>query len=458
MKRNMHRVIYKSNKKQCGTKNEDMKPEDIFNKLLSTINKVIENPDPIRKRHHTEFIDKCDAIHFKQICESLNPTDDIHNQIKSIITKKYIKKKENIHSTYTSTLRTLNTKSITDLTINFPNGETFKCLKMIIQKIPYFDMMIKDCDDTTPIILTDNYNDFMVLMELLYQSVHFTGITENVVDVLLLSDKYLMTDDLNPLMFFFKENVNAIIKYLIDNNEFDKILSVYKYFNDMTYDETYGTPRDIVKSLYNINFGEFMFNIDNWNLKFNEDVIIRVITQTARYDLLNIINVSPLKILKLLSHIDIKNNTYDRLGRYSHTHQSALIHAPSHLTTVYDDAIVIASYYPNFEYTIYEKVKCRFSAIDDNSNAINFSFTQYCPEPLTIGTKFVINDNINTDNHHTLTKILKIKGDKIVDVQDADDFAGFGSCKFILHFDKPVRLKTYTCIWSVENGGHVIDI
>lgn len=457
MKRNMHRVIYRSHKKHCGDDNKhkkiDLTPDDIFNKMLTTINKIINNPASIRQRHPSEFIDKHDAIHFKQICESLNPTDDKHNQIKSIIINQYATK--DIHKRYTQTLQTLHNDTITDLTINFPNGETFKCLKMIIQKIPYFDMIIRDCVVDDSIILNDSYEYVMVIMNMLYQNEYFKGTIENIVDVLLLSDKYLMLTDLVPLLDFFNKNVNDIIKYLIDNNEFDKILSVYKYFDNANPN---GTPKYMSYSLYKINLGEFMFNIDNWNKKFDNDIIIKVITQTKRYDLLNILNVNPLKILKLLSNIDLKNNTYFKLGKYAHTNSSELHYGLPIQNSIYDNVIVITSYYPKFEYTIYERVRCVFENVENN--IINFNFTKYCPDALPIGSRLIIDTNLNTNNYHTITKIIKCHDGQCIEVQEADDFGGFNHSPFpyILHFDKPVEKLHNTNIWTMEKGEHIIDI
>jgi hypothetical protein len=247
--------------------------EEAFDCIMQVIDKNIPSPITEKTNHISNM------LHFKNICNSLNPNDEGHNKIKSVMTILYLAR-YSITDIYEETLKTIANESITDFTINFPNDKSIKCLKAIIQQIPYFDMMIKDCGITDTIVLDDDYDNVMTIINLLHNIKSFKVEIDNAIDVLLLTDKYLMVDNLGMLITGIENNISPIMNNLKDTNDNDKILSLYKYFNDALKNDDfkrYSNIKTILNHIHRQNLGETMFLIEHWDKKFNVTAIIDVI-------------------------------------------------------------------------------------------------------------------------------------------------------------------------------------
>lgn len=429
-----------------------LSPEESFKNILNLIDGEISTNINKKTNHLSNM------IHFKNMCNSLNPNDDMHNKIKNIMIIQY-KTHSSLIDIYDEILYTIGNEQITDFTINFPNDKSIKCLKMVIQKIPYFDMMIKDCDITDTITLNDDYDNVMTIIKLLYNSKSFTMEIKNITDTLLLTDKYLMVDNLERLMNYVEKYSHDILRHLIKTKDTDKILALYKYFSDaLTNDnfKKYFNIQIIINNIHKFDLGEYIFLIDNWDTKFDGADILNAIKQTSKYEFLNILKISPLEIIGSLKDIDFSNNIYYKIRKQIYS-QGAQLTYNNNMFSMHDANVInITSYYPKFSYTSYNKNCGTYNKISDN--CINYRFTSHSPNPLPIGTKILIDTNISNKELYTITKIIKYNNDKKMEVQDADWYGLYSPVKYEIYFDKPIAVPNYSRFWVVESSEHDIKI
>lgn len=434
-----------------------LSPDEKFNITKQNINDDITIHKTGTKHYNKTKYN--DLIHFKLMCNSLNPNINVHNKIKRQIIMNYTVYP---HKIYTGLLQNIYEKGLTDFTINFISGQSFKCMKMIIQIIPYFDMMFNECDIQDTVTITDDYECVMIIMRLLHYNVdnlaklvcydNIIGLgIENCIDVLLIADKYLMANNMDILILFIKNNINDIIEYFINNNNNDKILLLEQLMCIMiANDNYYHDICQIKTTIYQTNFGEFIFKFNNWNKKFYDFVIFNVIKESKKYDLLNILHTSPLKNVMLLDEIDFSSNIYYEL--YKHQYQNHSYLSSDTLPPKNDNSIIISSYYPILKYTCYDMIKCRISKFENYY--VDICLNEHFICNISVGTKIIIGDVTNTE-YHTITKIIKYSEDQKIEIPHLYHISYPKQINYELHFDKQIHHSSK--LWKLTTYEYKIN-
>lgn len=461
---NIDKIINNTLQKQI---NNNLSLDDKFNIVLLNINKSIDIYLNQRYSYITET-EYDNYVHFKHLCESLNTSNNTYIKIKHQIAVNYI---ANSHKIYVGLLKDIYNASLSDFTINFLNepSQSFKCLKIIIQKIPYFDMMINDCNITDSMTIIDNYDTAMILMKLLYfnipcdntfeQHSKIVNITnENVIDVLLLTDKYLVTNYVNALIVFIKKNIMNIIRWLLDNNKIDKLVLLEQILCNIVTNNIYHECgiQNIINIIYDTKLGEHVFMFNNWENKFSGHVLLDAIKITNQYDLLDKVpDISPLNIVSFLNRVDYESNIYYKISKCVYKNKSMIFYTYPELEIRNDNFVVITNYYPKFTYVKYSVIKGKITKISDNG--IHLKFHDYMTYSIPIGTKIIFNVEMETKKY-TINKIIKYSYDYKIDVPHLYHHGLNEKIKYEIYFDEPIETPIKSNIWMVESYEHDIKI
>jgi hypothetical protein len=425
--------------------------DDIFENIILTLNHILtsdEQKQIINPDYKT-------TLHLKQICESLTESNEVNAKIKSIIVDiwyhNYV-----VSTTYQRILKKLFDETIYDFTIKFPDGKFINCLKVVIQKIPYFEIAIKDYNFTDSMILDDNYCHVTTLIKMVYMDnvIDDMPFVEDAIDIVILGDKYLMSNDMAPLLKFIYE--------MCDNKKFiridiDKLLMLHVILTNLSHDQKFihtDTVNRMLHVIHNTDLGENIFKFENYDTLFNHTNIINAIKITKKYELLNSLSgIEPLTIISFLIDINFKSNIYYKLKKQAYAYNMGIIYKlPSTLSS---SCIVIHNYYPNFNYTLYFRIKASIKLCEFG---IELEFdNNYNSKCIKLNDKIIIGTDSKVQPY-TITKIFKYHNGQKVEIDNANHYIHYPKITYEIYFDRPVEMPCNGNIYVVKDCEHLIEL
>jgi hypothetical protein len=364
--------------------------KELINKKPYVYENFIVNEHNRKINIFNNFVDSLDVNIIKQneiktFCGGLQDNNDTHLIIKYIIAK-------NTHD-FTLTLSEILNNDLTDFTICFSDGVKIQCLKPLLKLIPYFLIIFGDFDEfKTDMELNIKSDIASIVLKLLYkQDISQLIIVENFCEIIKLMDLWLMEIYVGPILKYMANSASDIISYLIQGEKYDDILMLEDKFN--SWFET---------KIYGYDYGDKIFIFNNWQLKFSDDIKMKAIQISKKYELFNVAAIDPFKVLLFLITLD-PSKTLDIVLRMKRATNSKVfykevgdcnnnLNSPDHPKMV----AVIDEYYPIFKVKIYTKTCIRF---DDGCYEVTnrkdiFSITHNFMD-IYVGRKILIGDNFN---------------------------------------------------------------
>jgi hypothetical protein len=408
--------------------NEHDKKINMFNKFLKIFNK--NNPNS----------------KLLPFYNSLDNTE-LHLVIKYIIVKYYQIKPENMTK---KIMKDILNNDLTDFTINFPDGTSFKCLKVLLKTINYFSMIFNDFKELHNCIdLNVNHVIATIVLNLLYeQNVTQSVTVENFIEIIKLMDMWLMnTCYLKNLLPFIENNIEQITKFLSENEKFNDILILVKYL------EKSRKMKHIVKIIFKYDFKDKIFMFDSWPLNFNDEQKIQAIRSSGKFELLNVAQIDPHKVIDFLSEFnDVSILETISIMKYS----DGPVYFKQVPNSKPDGQIemmaIIDEYYPHFKVTLFTKSdikRCENNSYNYHKTNNVFSHTHPLKD-ISINTHILIGDNIkliyNDPSHeYYYTCFTKNINDKTIKCQKLS-FKMFH--KYILEANKNIDKIGH--IWTIN--------
>jgi len=416
----------------------------------------------------------CIHNQFKILCDSIKIDTPINNKIKDIILKSIgnlaiANKVVKISYMYEIIKYEIYKNCLTDFLLISAddNSKTFPCLKAIIQTIPYFDMLIKDCQQNDNSVIIDDFDLTVYLIKILCNITHnfptnantfsynYVDIfdSNNYVEMFELMDKYLMKDHFYIMINYGYEYIKNIAQQLVDQNKFDKIQLLYRILNNIINDETFKNTnididieirnnqgglgiyymnkdivlaaKEIIKKIFQLDLGEHIFDFDDWQNLFKDEYKLRTIHRLGNYELLNIMNIKPelvigylamlnfsnIKpelVIEYLAMLNFSNNNYTDIFDTMNMHNSRLIFGSNNIKTL-QNVIIIDSYYPILKYTKITRLPVKILNNTGNYVTIEFLMNNLV---INIEDNIIFGDNILNDKYKVKSIVKCVRGEK----------------------------------------------
>lgn len=256
--------------------------------------------------------------YFSILCSSLDSNNDVHMSIKEIIVS-HITYDTKIDKIYDKVMRDIFECGFYDFTIMFKNGKTIKCMKMLLKLIPYFDMVLSEFGDEN-IIINDDYDLVLNIIKILHGD-NDVITDNNLIDLYLLMDKFLMCDYFDVLMSYGsiidgKLKIQIILQQLLDVGDYDKLIKfkmLAQYnkneklcvlnslrFTCMTLD-----MQVIFDNILHLDYGENIYIYDDWDNifdKYKKDYTEKLIWRKVYIIILKIISYHHLIMFWILQY------------------------------------------------------------------------------------------------------------------------------------------------------------
>jgi len=373
----------------------DIKSDEMLiynNYMLNEHNEKIEVFDrfvsSLEDANDTEF------GHIKSFCNSLTDNNIIHMLIKYMFAK-YCKTPDlNIYEIYDKVLQDIFEHDFSDCTLKSTDGKTYKCLKIVLEQIPFIKIMFEEFKEFQNEMEIDADSEMAeIMIKMVYKSDVTDLITiDNVCKVLNLIDRWLMNIDcINILIPFLGKNIEDIIT----KRNYDEISAIANILVHSKEDAI----ANIVTKIYSHDYGEHIFKFSNWQNVFSEEHKLNAIISSSKYELLNMANICPKKVIKFLEN----SNLTDICDIFEMTNdKNVLIYFHDKLNNdlKYDAnvsmLIIIDEYYPQFRFTIFTKTYLSFK----DPNGIKYDINRnvlVMTHPLmkiSTGKQLLIGDNI----------------------------------------------------------------
>jgi hypothetical protein len=427
--------------------------------------------------HLLESFDLNNYIHnnFKNLCNSLNIDNDTNKEIKQIILNHSTSYGLEINNIYKLVTKDIYNNNLTDFEIVFSNGQTFSCLKAILQTIPYFSMMFEDVPIDDHINLASNYEITTALIKLVHDSDAEVINSDNYIELFELMDQYLMKEHFYVMLKFGENNIASITEELLNTKQFTKLTTLFRLLSNIATEKVDGDNNTLktaalklISKMLCVNPGENIEIYENWQDIFTDEQKLLAIRTCKKYELLEIGKITPIKVIKFLAEIDFANDIYcDIFDEYEYNHLYAqydakIIFDPHNVgfkeeasnCGVYDSRFktffIINSYYPVLKYIKMSKLPA--TIFNDGTNNI-LKFHKCSKIHISIGSELLFRNTIDTEhlyNVYTVKSILKRGGEQRVPVEKARFIAPDMSdnITYELILDKPYDDKNEMGIWA----------
>jgi hypothetical protein len=412
----------------------------------------------LNKLYESFDLKSCIHNQFKILCDSIKIDTPINNKIKDIIFKiinelATTNKVVRISYIYEIIKYEIYKNGLTDfLLISDDNSETFPCLKAIIQTIPYFDMLIKDCQQNDNSVIIDDFDLTVYLIKILCDmelthniptyantfsyNPNYGNIfnSDNYVKTFELMDKYLMKDHFYIMINHGYEYIKNIIQELVDQNKFDTIKLLYRILNNIINDETFKNTNDdidmlhkqgvlgiyhmnndivlgakeIIKKIFQVDMGEHIFDFDDWQNLFDAEYKLRTVHRLGKYELLNIMNIEPKLVIGYLAMLNFSNINYNNIFHIVELHNSRLIFGSNNIKKL-QNVIIIDSYYPVLKYTKITRLPVK--ALNNTGNCITIEFIMN-NLVINIEDNIIFGNNMLNDKYKVKSIVKCVKGEK----------------------------------------------
>ena len=327
---------------------DDTKQLNMFERYIVTEhNRKIETFEKFKRT----IIDE----HIKKFCDQL--TDSMTHTLVKYIFAEYCPYLISVNEVYDRSLRDVFTQNITDFKIKLPT-KTIPCLRIVLEQSSFFKMMFEEFNNVDEITLD------LDMYELIIKMLYKVNITEfisvnNFIETFMLVDKCLL--DMNytiELIPFLEENYIEIM----NGNSHDDIITITNLLKNIV-NITDNTKVNMIRNkIVKHYFKDNIFVIADWPTIFTEEEKIKAIEMSEQYDLLNMSQISPKEVIKLLEITDLTDiwDIYSILQKKNviiHFHNNINGRLHSSDTNI---IIIIDEYYPNFKATIFVKTDIVF--------------------------------------------------------------------------------------------------
>lgn len=419
-------------------------PENLYNNLLLSFNKNI----PVH-------------INFKTLCDSTNVCNAVNAKIKDIILDYCTLYDSKISDIYKKVTIDIYNNNLTDFKLVFPDGQTFMCLKAILQTIPYFAMVFEDVELNDSIELASNYDITTSLIKLVYNPEAENIITnDNYLELFELMDKYLMKDYFYIMISYAKNNIDVITKGLLDDKKFNCLTFLYRILSNIATEGIINNKLKknalgIIKQMLDVNPGENITMFNDWQKMFSDDQKLKAISVSKNYELLNIAHITPIKVVGFLAGIDFANNFY-----YNIINDTAkLIFSPQNneILSTSSTIIIITSYYPVLSYTkIYKLPVYTGNKVGNN---ITIEFSKCSDIPIKIGDKIMIGYTTSElNNYYCVNSITKTGNTQSMSTKVAQFVSPpiiHDDIKYVLSLNRPIDSKDINGLWVMSEYKNV---
>ena len=312
-----------------------------------------------------------------------------------------------------------------DLTLKFENTEeTLNCKKFMLRFIPYFDMLFNDVEITDSITISQNYEITKIIIMMLHnQNIKSLVTKENAINIILQMDLWLMRDHYKMLIKHISGIIEDVIKDELEQKNYEKIVLFNKILKNLPNEKSHHVKNYKNKEKKESNklqekmleldvWNEHIFIFNHWNLLFNDNQKLKAIFDTKQYELLNISNITPAKVIIELAKRDFTNDFYYYI--YDNCDVSFIAnHNDTHniQNRIINKRCIISQYYPKFVYYKYENLNDNFIMVINNiiTDKINIS--------VSIGDK-LLHCNNNYFETCEVTEIIKINNKAKVEVKN----------------------------------------
>lgn len=342
---------------------------------------------------------------------------------------------------------------ITNFKICLSDNTEIYCLKEALYIIPYFKILFNDCNGNEITLDTDPTITKSIIDSLYFGNLKDSLTITNIIDTFKILDKFMFYDAIHDVLQFIYQHHKTIIKTMLDN-DFNDIFILKMLldnvmnddFKDVNYNP-YGIKpikkltNDVIRSIFyivgnhlNDNYDDkkniFMF--DGWPKCFNIDAKLRAITQSKKYELLNVCDIDPIIIVKFLIEENPELDCYTDICTFwpqIYFNESITEHI-NH----YNNYAIITNYYPKFEYITLSKYNYPFNFYDNKIKISSSSVTPY----IKFDTKILLCQNDINYFEFNIIGFNKCVNGKTVPTKEITKFAGlFLSIKYEIILNKP---------------------
>ena len=277
---------------------------------LNTYEKYILDEHMRKMETFEKFKCSINNEHPKIFCDSI--TNSIEHTLVKYTFAEHYACGTNVNEIYDKCLRDIFTKNITDFKIKLPS-KTITCLRIVLEQTSFFKMMLEDFKDGNEIILDSDMYELIIKMLYKVNITEFISVN-NFTETFTLVDKCLL--DMNytiELIPFLEKNYIEIM----NNKSHDDIIIVtnlLKNIGNVTNNINVDIIRDKIAKHY---FKDNIFAIDDWPTIFTEEEKIKAIETEKRYDLLNMSQISPKEVIKIMKVTNLTDvcDIYDTLQK-----------------------------------------------------------------------------------------------------------------------------------------------
>ncbi len=454
----------------------NMSPNELFSELYSALSNTKNSEDLIKGLNNVysnrlqQFeIKQFGTLPFKQnynwelqlknLCDSLNISTPVDKQIMDLIIKSYISY-GSAEILYANVKIDIYNMNLTDITLIFPNNQTFPCLKAIICNIPYFDMMFKDIGNSDELNLVTDFNITTDLIKIVYDLNVINP--NNYIEIFELMDQFLMKD------YFYKmfdyDMIVLVMKRLLLHKNFGKIKILYQIFKNIANEPQSELNNDLYKLviqnantaidiMLQNNFGEHIVMFDNWPKEFDNSHKLQSIITCGKYELFNISKIEPELVINFFAILNFPDNTYSNILNLSEKHGAKITFDPnnSKINKYNGPVISINNYYPTLKYTTRFSLSIKINKVIDN--CITISFAREYDMSIQIGSNILVK-SYESNYSFNVISILKCTGDDILqtNVKSATYMPKY-LCEFHykLFLNSPFNIGMYDMIYLVEH-------
>lgn len=315
-------------------------------------------------------------------------------------------KNPDITSVFKTVLQEIFNNSLCDCTIIFSDGIHFSCLKIVLELIPCFESVFKDCFISDRIDIYEKSEVAVPIIKLIYDQSPNNLITiQNFCDILILMDKWLLDISyINLMLQYASTNIVDIVTHQLKNDNVASIVTVERLLRNINNKDYY----DIFHKLYNHDFvwltNIFMF--DEWPAKFSDKHKLEAIDLSKDLKLLDKAILEPINVLNYLRIFNSENETYADVLDFAMSENTKIYYGQINFdmfnleeVSTFDTLIHVHNYFPFFRATVLCKTKHRakintitnHSDITFDSGIKNYIMHTY--QKLSIGSYLAINDN-----------------------------------------------------------------
>ena len=409
--------------------------------IMNDHNRKIESFEQFKKSVTEQSI--------KRFCESL--TENLMHTLTKYMFAEHYNTQYSEKEIYIKSLRNTYKSNLTDFTVKLPN-KTISCLKIVLEQSPFLKIMFEEFKDLNELTLDSDLCEYAIKM--LYKLDITEFITnDNFCDVFKLIDKWLLDNDYaNVLLPFLIENHKEIIA----DKSYDEVLVLTEHLTNI---KKYHISFMILKHYYNSK----VFETDNWPTKYSDEEKIKAIMTAGKYDLLDMSQIRPKKVIKMLriSSLTDVSPFYGTLlldNVILHYSNNKIKNKNLDNTEI---VVAIKSYYPFFKATIFTKTNYEFGE-NDSFQVLSFDNNLAAVHPfktLTIGDRILVGNDIKLmcDNHINNSLLLT----NIV-IKDNDGY--MIKKRVCSYYDKWSNIKTngnanrIGRVWTINEINHRVII